>query len=268
MNQESSLFYQDLDIISNDQVAPGYYEMTLLSPEIAGTAKPGQFVTLLCEIKVGKHSYGPILRRPFSFHTISENAFSILYKVVGPGTEIMHEKDPGDEINVLGPLGNGFSLDGYDKLLFVAGGTGVSPLYALASEAKNQKKNITALIGAKTKDLILCKDFPANQVMVSTDDGTYGYNCYVTDLMKTALEAEQFDQIYVAGPREMEARAKEIAKEHDTPGQVTTEETIACGIGACYGCAIPIRADNELGFTYKKVCKDGPVFKLDEVIFR
>jgi dihydroorotate dehydrogenase electron transfer subunit len=250
-------------ILSNKKVGSAYYKMALDAPYIAKTAQPGQFVQIKCS-----DSMEPLLRRPFSIHRINGN-IEILYETVGKGTEILSRKREGDFVDILGPLGSGFSLPEASSLepraIIIAGGIGAAPLIYLAEELKKKKIKTVVLIGAKTKNLILCeKDFKkiTSEVYVSTDDGTYGCKGFVSKLFHNILKTTEskFNTIvYVCGPDGMLKCIAEICEERGFECQVSLEEKMACGIGACLSCVIRTKLGNKLA------CKDGPVFNAREL---
>jgi dihydroorotate dehydrogenase electron transfer subunit len=260
-------------ILSNKKVSHAYYKMSLDAPYIARTAKPGQFVQIKCN-----DSFEPLLRRPFSIHRVDGN-IEILYEMVGRGTEILSNKREGDKIDVLGPLGNGFTLpratnderrttNCEPRAIIIAGGIGAAPLVYLAEELTKKKIKTIVLIGAKTKNLILCeKDFKkaTPEVYVSTDDGTYGSQGFVSKLFHKILKTTEskFETIvYVCGPHGMLKCIADICQERKFECQVSLEEKMACGIGVCLGCAVKTKSGAKLA------CKDGPVFDAKELIWQ
>lgn len=270
-------------ILSNKRVGRVYYKMTLEAPYIARAAKSGQFVQIKCS-----DGLEPFLRRPFSIHRVKGEGsrvkeIEILYEVVGKGTEILAGKKVGDFVDILGPLGAGFSLPRTHapnpnrvsglgsslepRAIIIAGGIGSAPLVYLAEELTKKKIKTIVLIGAKTKDAILCeKDFKkiAREVYISTDDGTYGCHGFVSRLFHNILKTSEsrFKTIvYVCGPHGMLKCIAEICRERDFECQVSLEEKMACGMGACLGCAVPTKSGNKLA------CKDGPVFNACELIW-
>lgn len=253
-------------ILSNKKVGRAYYKMTLDAPYIARLAKPGQFVQVKCS-----DSFDPLLRRPLSIHRVNGN-IEILYEVVGKGTEILSRKKEGEEIDALGPLGNGFMLprrtaNSKPRAIIIAGGIGAAPLVFLADELSKKKIKTVVLMGAKTKDLILCeKDFKkiTPEVYVSTDDGTYGCHGFVSRLFHNILktsESEFETIVYVCGPAGMLKCIADICHERNFECQVSMEEKMACGIGACLGCVVQTNSGNKLA------CKDGPVFDANELLW-
>jgi len=251
-------------VLSNRKMEPDCFKMAILAPRIAITARPGQFVHLRCQEELE-----PLLRRPFSFHRINGGSFEILYKVIGRGTNLLAKKKKGDTIDTLGPLGNGFNIIRNSKFeirnsILVAGGMGVAPLLALGERLAG-RRNTLVLIGARNKKEVLCEnEFKqlGAKVQIATDDGSRGRKGLVTDLLKKVLRNTKYEirnTIYACGPKPM---LKEIARLSSSLGisaYGSLEENMACGVGACLGCAIGTREG------YKRVCKDGPVFNLREI---
>ncbi|MBN2097146.1 MAG: dihydroorotate dehydrogenase electron transfer subunit [Candidatus Omnitrophica bacterium] len=245
-------------ILDNRKVGRGYFRMAIAAPRIAKAARPGQFVLLRCS-----NGPEPLLRRPFSFHRLRKNSFELLYKVVGRGTNLLSKKKKADTIDVLGPLGNGFNLR--SPAILVAGGMGVAPLVALAEQLADRKQ-ILVFIGARTKQEVLCRqDFKrlGLKVHIATDDGSLGYKGLVTGLLKKILlrttNYELRTTIYACGPKPMLKELSQIGRRSGMTTYGSLEENMACGVGACLGCAVSTTSG------YKKVCSDGPVFNLQEI---
>lgn len=276
-------------ILSNEEIASRYFKMTLEAPFIAKGARPGQFVMVRCS-----GALDPLLRRPLGIHRVRGSldfardrqgsrlkGIEILYEVVGKGTELLSKRQRGEFIDILGPLGNGFELpsavSGQLLAILVGGGIGVAPLVFLAEELARQKVKTIVLIGARTKKMILCeKDFKkiGAEVHVATDDGTSGYKGLVSNLFRRVLRNMEYPStllraggiettVYGCGPQPMLQCITGICKKREIECQVSLEENMACGIGACLGCTVKIKAKK--GFIYKLACKDGPIFKLDNL---
>lgn len=248
-------------IIENRKIAPDYFKLTLSSKDISKNAVPGQFV----HIKIS-NTLIPILRRPFSFHKIRKDHFEIIYHVVGKGTEIFSKRKKEEFINVIGPLGNGFEIIKNKIAILIGGGCGTAPLFALEEELKKRGIESRFFMGAKTKDLLLCQnDFAkiGTKVYTSTDDGSCGEKCTVLDLYIWSLKeiSAKKSAIYACGPKEMLKEVSKFAIRKKIPCQISLEEHMACGVGACSGCVV------KKDFEYKRVCKDGPVFDAREVIW-
>jgi dihydroorotate dehydrogenase electron transfer subunit len=244
-------------IVYNKIVRGNYFHCAILAPAIARKAKPGQFV----DIKVND-TLEPLLRRPFSIHRVDAKLVEVIYEVVGKGTEILSKKKTGDTLDVIGPLGSGFTFK--KTTILVAGGMGVAPLIFLAEKLKEIPSLV--LIGAKNKHKIICiKEFRklGCQVKISTDDGSVGFKGKVTELLKKILPTMDYrvSTIYACGPRPMLKEISALSKKYNVPAQISLEEHMACGIGACLGCVVKTKD------AYRRVCKEGPVFNADEIVW-
>lgn len=242
-----------LEIIENKNICLNFYKFSVVSKEIASAANAGQF----CMIGLEK----VFLRRPLSIYSVDKNTgtVSFLYKVIGKGTDILSTMSVGEQIKILGPLGNSYPVQIQEdkETVLVAGGTGVASISFLASTLK-QKGSL--YYGVKNeKELICLKEFKKMgwKIFVSTEDGSYGYKGFVTDLL--AKQIQQNSIVYVCGPTPMMKKVAEIAKEKNISGYASLEEKMACGVGNCQGCAVKIKDG------YKMVCKDGPVFSLTDI---
>lgn len=248
-------------VMTNKEMAPGYYDLRLFSPEIAMTAQPGQFVHILCD-----QDRGFILRRPFSIaRLLSGNVFELLFQVVGKGTAILSKLQARQPVDVIGPLGCGFEISqGLSKVVLVAGGIGVAPLIFLADVLTSRGIETYILQGAATKkELLYFMDLrsTATRVLPVTEDGSLGRQGVVTDFLPAAIEKEKPQRIYACGPEQMLKKVAEVATEYKTPCQISLERRIACGLGACYSCVCQTKSG------YKRVCAEGPVFNAQEIIW-
>jgi len=255
-------------ILDHQKVAPFHFKITLVSKYISSHAEPGQFVNVRCS-----QDYDPLLRRPLGVHNVNpeEEIFELLYEIVGKGTELLSKHQVGQEIDILGPLGNGFDINKDKKVaILVAGGMGVAPLLYLAKFLRStihDPRSIHILIGTKTKELILAeKEFKTltDNVIVSTDDGSYGKKGFVSDVLLETLDPRTIDAsatIYACGPKPMLKAIAEIAFQKKIDCQVSMEARMACGIGTCLGCVINTTKG------YQKVCDDGPVFDAKEIVW-
>ncbi len=238
-------------LIKKTQLSSSVYDYTVLCPEMAEKTKPGQFLHILC----GGDTY---LRRPISVcEVIDKKSIRFVFQVKGKGTEALLSKNEGDMIDILGPLGNGFNIK-TGKCVLVGGGIGVFPLLQLSKELKD---DVTVLLGFRSKaDVLMTDEFAeyAN-VQVATDDGSFGHHGYVTDLLREILKGSGIDKIYTCGPTPMMKIVSDIAGEFSVDAEVSLEERMGCGIGACVTCACTVAGKR------KRVCKDGPVFNASEV---
>lgn len=236
-------------ILSNVQLTGTVYKMALEGDTSAITA-PGQFVNIKLD--------GKFLRRPISICDYDETTITLVYKVVGAGTEQMSEMTEGHVLDVLVGLGNGYSLDKCgDKPLLIGGGVGVPPLYNLCKKLINAGKNVTVVLGFNTKEEIFLEDdFKAlgAEVLVATADGSYGIKGFVTDAMKDV----DYTYFFTCGPMPMFKAIEAVAT---TSGQYSFEERMGCGFGACMGCSCKTKYGN------KRICKDGPVLEREEIIW-
>ncbi len=257
------------DILWNRLIAPGYWQMGIHAPSGFGAALPGQFV-MVGQIGGG---YSPLLRRPFSIHRLIEDdgsvvGIEILYRVVGQGTRLLAELKAGDVIDILGPLGRGFRIPKTTQRIYVAaGGIGVAPLVFLMDrlkEAMNLAHSRVFLGGRSRVDLLCRNAFEALgvPVVLTTDDGSEGDQCLLTHPLEEAVRQRPPDLIAACGPPGMISCVGGIASRFSVPCQVSLEAAMACGLGACLGCAVKPAGNGE---AYLHVCKDGPVFDIDTI---
>ena len=236
-------------IISNDALTDCVYKMVLGGDTSAITAS-GQFVNILLD--------GLYLRRPISVCDYDESTLTLVYKVVGKGTEQMSHKVPGEKLDILTGLGNGYDLTlSGNKPVLLGGGVGVPPLYNLARKLIAQGKSVSVILGFNTKSEIFYEEAFKQlgcDVTVTTVDGSYGVKGFVT----TALEAMDYTYFYTCGPEPM---LKAIYKASATSGQMSFEERMGCGFGACMGCSCKTLTGN------KRICKEGPVMKKEEILW-
>ncbi len=245
-------------IISNHVIATDVYEMIVECPEIVADAKAGQFVNLYC------HHQGRLLPRPISICEIDKDRgrLHLVYAVLGDGTAEFSTYEAGSCIDVMGPFGNGFdtSYDG-DDLIIVGGGVGTPPMVELAKQLPGNK---TIIVGFRTEPYLVDRLAQYGKVYVATDDGSVGFKGHVVALME---DKQLKGRIYACGPTPMLKGLKVYAEVNDLKACLSLEERMGCGFGGCVGCVTKIKTDNDNGFTYKKVCKDGPVFDATEVLF-
>ena len=250
-------------VISHNQVNRDMFELEFIAPEIAEECQPGQFI----HIKPGLRDQ-PLLRRPLSIYDVDKRLGSVtlLYKVVGTGTRLLTSVRTKEYVDVMGPLGRGFKLpDQPERILLVGGGVGIAPLVYLARVLEEQGCDITVLHGTESRRQLVAFEklrqigtdfFPA------TMDGTAGYKGLVTELLLKKIEPKKLERIYTCGPEPMMAVVAEFAANHNIEAEVSLEEYMACGVGACLGCARKLKTNDT---QYVKVCKDGPVFNIKEV---
>jgi dihydroorotate dehydrogenase electron transfer subunit len=252
---------EHMTVVRHEQIAKNIYEITLSGHLVEEMNAPGQFV----HVKVTPQA-NPLLRRPLSLCRIDQDASecTLIYRKEGIGTTLLSEKRPGETVDVLGPLGNGFPLDAVEKgqrTLLVGGGIGVPPLYELAKQLVEKGVIVTNVLGFQTKDAVFYEqEFSMfGETYVATVDGSYGMKGFVTDVIDQ--RDISFDVLYACGPKPM-LKALEQAFPHKEV-YLSLEERMGCGIGACFACVCRV-PDSETA--YKKVCSDGPVFKAGEVV--
>ncbi len=249
-------------VIRNQQMAGDLFELEFIAPKLAVSCEPGQFL----QVKTSAQ-HDPLLRRPISIYDVDQDSGSItlLYKVVGRGTQLLTELKSKDNLNVMGPLGKGFSLPKHpQKVLLVGGGVGIAPLMYLARRLKELECSVKVLYGvANSAELVASDRFRklGVQLGTATMDGTAGHQGLVTTLLQPQL-ASDLDLIYTCGPEIMMAAVAEFAAAHNIWGECSLEEHMACGVGACLGCARKLKLEDA---GYVKVCKDGPVFNMQVV---
>ena len=274
----------ECEIIAQSEVAPGVIRALLMCPEIAREAVAGQFVN----VQVTR-TLDPLLRRPFSIHAVypHEGVFSLLYVLVGRGTALFNKLQPGDKISAVGPVGRGFDLGDSENAehVVVAGGCGAAPLHFLCDSLCNKWgcDKVTVLAGGRSHDAVLCEaEFRSHgvQVGISTDDGSYGYPGLVTNLLIEHLKKRRSElgdnhpiRVYSCGPHAMMKAVAKISADYNVDScQVSLENNMACGIGVCMGCVQKIKGavpGDESGrdWHHERVCKDGPVFNAEDIIW-
>lgn len=248
-------------IIKNTEISSGIYEMVINTPEIAREAKPGQFVNLY----TGRGEM--LLPRPISICEIDtqQDTLRLLYQTVGKGTLFFSSFQPNETIQMLGPLGNGFTPSETEQVnVVIGGGIGVPPLLELCKYLKGE---IHVFIGARSHP-ILADDFSklGTKVYIATDDGSVGYHGNAVELLYQQ-KLQNVGAVYACGPKPMLQAVKKWADEIGVNPQISMEERMACGIGACVGCTTKILDTKTGEWSNLKICKDGPVFLGSEVIF-
>lgn len=257
---------ESCQILTHRSITETVYHMTVSSRRLSGESQPGQFV----HVRV-RGGTDPLLRRPFSVHRVSsrENTVELLYRIVGRGTRLMSALKPGDSLNVMGPLGNGFDLKRpFDRAVIVAGGMGGAPVFFLIDRLLDLGKQVALMWGVKDGREIFGTESLQSRgvdVQVATEDGRVGEKGLVTDILLPFLAKEKHSRDlcgFVCGPECMLGPVQKLAAKTDFPWQASLEERMACGIGVCRGCGVRIRGEG-----LQMVCDDGPVFPLKEILF-
>ncbi|WP_243289942.1 dihydroorotate dehydrogenase electron transfer subunit [Bacillus sp. FJAT-47783] len=253
-----------MEVINHHQLAAHIYELTLQGSIVADINKPGQFV----HIKVDD-SFDLLLRRPISIAEFNrdERWMKLIYRVDGAGTKRLSQKKIGEKLDILGPLGNGFSIDEMDKgdhALIVGGGIGVPPLYELSNQLVKKGVNVTHVLGFQSADAVFYEERfnELGQTWITTVDGSYREKGFVTDVLKK--ESIPFKTLYTCGPSPMLRAIEDMYPTDDV--YISLEERMGCGIGACFACVCHLK-DDERMTDYRKVCTDGPVFRAGEVMY-
>lgn len=254
-------------VLEQRKVCAEHFLLRLEAPSIASKALPGQFVHLRVS-----GTLEPFLRRPLSIHNVvGDKEIWLFYRIVGRGTKMLTSFSAGSSVDIFGPLGRGFSWGNLRRAVIVAGGTGLAPLYFLACQLMEEGKEVEVFIGAKTANLLPGATYfhpLAVRPSYATEDGSRGWHGSVVDLLSREMKhGLRPNVVFACGPRPMLAALKDVASKSGIRGQVSLEERMACGVGACLGCPVMIKS-KEGEYIYRRVCSDGPVFDLAEVVLR
>lgn len=241
-------------LISNVEIADGIFDMHLKYDNDELPASCGQFV----------HVYVPskTLRRPISICDVENGTLRLVYQVKGEGTRIMSQMKKGEDVDILAPLGFGFKIKPDKRYCLIGGGIGVPPMLYTAKQTENP----LVITGFRNKSLVILQDDfkkAGAELVLATDDGSAGVKGFVTDILRE--KTGEIDEVCACGPTPMLKAVAEVCKTYSKPCQVSLEERMACGIGACLGCAVKVKV-NGMEFM-QHVCKNGPVFNAEEVVF-
>ncbi|MBR7130670.1 MAG: dihydroorotate dehydrogenase electron transfer subunit [Lentisphaeria bacterium] len=254
----------DCTIISNSRMHGDYFRAVFDAPEIAQKSNPGQFV----HIRIDKRN-DQMLRRPFSIHNAQDGKLTIVYKVVGKGTQTLSTLSAGTVCDILGPCGKGFSDPAADVIpVAVCGGYGAAATYMLSRRSKNGG---VLLLGARSeKDLLLTGEYAEAgfDVQIATDDGSAGIKGRVTDLFPELLKKYAGKKLffYGCGPHPMLMALAKLLREKGLDGELSVDHIMCCGVGACFGCVVKVNDHAHPGeWMYARSCADGPVFKLADI---
>lgn len=250
-------FKEQAVVIRQEEISYGIYSMWLKTDRIAAHAKAGQFISLYC------HDGSRMLPRPISICEIdaADNALRIVYRVAGKGTEEFSSLSTGKQLEIVGPLGNGFPRKA-KKAFLIGGGIGIPPMLQLAKDLDCEKQIV---LGYRDEELFLYDDFKGyGSIYIATEDGSYGTEGNVLDAIReNGLDA---DIIYACGPTPMLRAIKKYASEKNIECWISLEEKMACGIGACLACVCKSKEkDAHTNVNNKRICKEGPVFRAEEV---
>ncbi|MBC8412730.1 MAG: dihydroorotate dehydrogenase electron transfer subunit [Nitrospira sp.] len=246
-------------IQDNRKIIDRHYLLTLEPSTAITTPKPGQFYMLSVN-----NGLDPLLKRPLSVHNFLDGKLQFLYRVVGKGTDLLSSRVTGESIDILGPLGNGFTVSKTKQIILLAGGLGIAPIYYLAASIAGRKPVL--IYGAGTKETLIYRDQIKNlgiETVIATDDGSYGKKGNVVTVLKKYLKDTSLPYtdhiIYTCGSEAMLKPLAEFASEHGIKIHAAMEQNMACGVGTCMGCVVKTRKG------LKRVCKEGPVFNLNEI---
>ena len=252
-------------ILSNENVAEDHYLLRCECSDIAQHAQPGQFIHVLIS-----NGAGLLLRRPFTVYTIDGHEITMLYQIIGEGTQRLSEMPKGTSLHVLGPLGNTFDIaDNPEPAILVGGGAGIASLMLLAIALRIRDIQTIGLVGAQHQGRLLSVDdlkAIGVAVHIATDNGSIGHHGFVTDILTDMLRKNDLlnPTIYACGPHDMLAAVTKITTEFEVPTQVAMENRMGCAMGVCLGCVCPVRIDaNQI--EYQRVCTEGPVFNATDI---
>jgi dihydroorotate dehydrogenase (NAD+) catalytic subunit len=252
---------QTVQIVSNARETGLYFRLVVRAPEIAAATQPGQFAHIrIVPLKEA------LLRRPFSIFQVAEDTFSILYKIVGQGTEALSRLEPRAPLSVIGPLGHGFTVPraGGETPLLVAGGYGMAALYLLAQ--RSPQKGLVCVGGRRAADILCEAEFRALgwDVRVATEDGSRGERGLVTQPLEAELRRGGAGRkLFACGPTPMLQAVARLAEQYAAPAEVSLDEHMCCGLGVCLACVVPIKT--AAGWEYQRSCTEGPVFEAEKV---
>jgi dihydroorotate dehydrogenase electron transfer subunit len=257
---------QTVQIVSSERDTDSYFRLVLRAPQIAPLIRPGQFAHVrILPLK------DALLRRPFSIFQVAGDTFSILYKTVGKGTEMLARMRPGEELSVIAPLGHGFTVPeaGGETPLLVAGGYGMAAMFLLAQ--RSPQKGIVFVGGRRRVDILCEKEFAAIgwQVRATTEDGSHGEKGLVTQPLLAEIRNPKSEirnyKLFACGPTGMLKAVGKIAEDFNLPAELSMDEHMCCGVGVCLTCVIPVKTGD--GWEYRRTCTEGPVFDSRQVLW-
>jgi len=251
-------------IVRNQKLNEKYYLLEIKCEEFVREAKVGQFIMI--NTRHQDYTHDPLLRRPLGIADVRGDRFSLVYMVVGKGTKLLSELSAGSTISFSAPLGSTFTLVKKQRTALVAGGIGIAPVYWLAKTLKETGCVVDLYYGGRTMDdVVLLEELKENtdHLIVTTDDGSAGIKGFVTEPFRENILS--YDMVYACGPKGMLRTVSEIAVSSDVDVEVSLDERMACGLGACLGCIIYVKDGDKV--VQKRCCVEGPVFDGSKVIW-
>jgi dihydroorotate dehydrogenase electron transfer subunit len=257
---------ETVQIVANERDTDLYFRLVVRAPQIAPLVQPGQFAHLrVIPMK------DALLRRPFSIFQVAGDTFSILYKAVGKGTDVLSRMHPGEELSAIGPLGHGFTIppSGGETPVLVAGGYGMAAMYLLAQ--RSPQKGIVFVGGRRSVDILCEEEFRALgwEVRATTEDGSHGEKGLVTQALLAEIRNQKSEirnfKLFACGPTPMLKAVGKIAEESNLPAELSMDEHMCCGVGVCLTCVIPIKTHD--GWEYQRTCTEGPVFDARQIVW-
>ena len=254
---------ETVQIVSNERETGDYFRLVLRAPRVTPLIRPGQFAHLRV-----LPMRDALLRRPFSIFQAADDTFSILYKTVGKGTRVLSGMRAGEELGVIAPLGNGFTVPepGAETPLLVAGGYGMAAMYLLAE--RSPQKGIVFVGGRRRVDILCEEEFAGIgwEVRPATEDGSHGQKGLVTGPLLDELKRGAAQRkLFACGPTPMLRAIGKIAEEHDLPAELSMDEHMCCGVGVCLACVIKVKSGDV--WEYQRTCSEGPVFDSRDVVW-
>ena len=243
-------------ITENRKLSESLFSISFTCPEISRSAHAGQFVSVRCGDE-------RILRRPLSICKNIDDSVTLVYEVKGEGTKWLSNRVTGDKLDVFGPLGKGYTIPN-GNIFVVGGGIGVPPLLYAAMSARG---DVSAILGFRSRDKVILENkfkLVCNTVLVATDDGSYGVHGSVIDPLRSELSNNKYAAVLACGPKVMLKAVADLCSQYDTLCQMSLEERMGCGVGACMVCACATISDDGVS-TMSRVCKDGPVFPAQRI---
>ena len=255
------MYLETVSVLRSEQVADNVWVISFRSEQIAAAVRPGQFLNVKPD-----SSYDPLLRRAYSVHRIIDDEIELIYSVEGKGSSIFARKRPGDSLNVMGPLGLPFHLDGeYDQAILISGGLGIAPMPVLGNALQNRGIRVVNIHGARTGSMIV-QDTRLLHPHYATDDGTLGFHGNVVQALAEYLDGNNDGgriRLFACGPNIMMEALADFADARGLPLEVSLECQMACGVGICQGCPVEMATGEK---KYSLVCTHGPNYNINDIV--